>query len=138
VYHIKSDGYWFGCYYKGSTAWISPISVENRKYRKAALAFEATETAKAGCSKRVEAQWQQVRNGTLQHEIFEGAEVRAFQEGEDLVIPVECREDAGVLDVDVPYGLAVSLEVKEEVGIPLYEEIKSLIEVSIRETVRPV
>lgn len=72
----------------------------------------------------------------MQHEIFEGAEVRAFQEGECLVIPVQSREDAGTLDVDVPYGLAVSLEVKAEVGIELYEEIRSLIEVSVREAVR--
>jgi len=117
-------------------AWLSPISVDNRKYRKAALTFEATETATAVGGKRVGAQWQQVRNGTLQHEIFEGAEVRAFQEGECLVIPVQCREDAGPLDVDVPYGLVISLEVKEEVDIPIYEEIQSLIQVSIRETVR--
>jgi hypothetical protein len=119
-------------------AWLSPISLDNRKYRKAALTFEATETAAAVGGNRVGAQWQQVRNGTLQHEIFEGSEVRAFQEGECLVIPVQCREDAGTLDVDVPYGLAVSLEVKEEVGIPLYEEIQGLIEVSIRESVRAV
>lgn len=119
-------------------AWLSPISVDNRKYRKAALTFEATETATAIGSNRVGAQWQQVRNGTLQHEIFEGAEVRAFQEGECLVIPVQCREDAGPLDMDVPYGLVISLEVKEEVDIPLYEEIQSLIEVSVRETVRAV
>ena len=119
-------------------AWLSPISVDNRKYRKAALAFEATDTAAAVGGYRVGAQWQQVRNGTLQHEIFEGADVRAFQEGESLMIPVQCREDAGALDVEVPYGLAVSLEVKEEVGIDLYEEIQSLIEVSVRETVRAV
>jgi hypothetical protein len=119
-------------------AWLSPISVDNRKYRKAALAFEATETATSVGGNRIGAQWQQVRNGTLQHEIFEGAEVRAFQEGECLVIPVQCREDAGPLDVDVPYGLVISLEVKAEVGIPLYEEIQELIKVSVRETVRLV
>jgi len=119
-------------------AWLSPISVDNRKYRKAALAFEATDMATEIGGKRSEAQHQQVRNGTLQHEIIEGAEVRAFQEYECLVIPVQCREEAGPLDVDVPYGLAVSLEVKEEVEIPLYEEIKSLIEVSVREAVLAV
>lgn len=117
-------------------AWLSPIRVDNRKYRKAALAFEATDTAKEIGGKRSEAQHQQVRNGTLQHEIIEGEEVRAFQDHEWIVIPVQCREDAGPLDVNVPYGLAVSLEVKEEVDIPLYEEIRSLVEVSIREAVR--
>jgi hypothetical protein len=119
-------------------AWLSPISVSNRKYRKAALAFEATEPAKevGGC--RVEAQWQQVRAGTLQHEIIEGQEVCAFQEGQYLVIPVQCREDAGQLNEDVPYGLAVSLEVKEGVDVPVYEEVRSLVEVAIREAVRVV
>lgn len=34
------------------------------------------------------------------------------------------------------YGLAVFLEVKKEVGIDLYDEILSLIEVSVREAVR--
>lgn len=119
-------------------AWLSPISVDNRKYRKAALTFEATEMASTIGGKRAEVEWHQVRNGTLQHEIIEGSDVVAFQENDCLVIAVQCREDAGPLDVDVPYGLAVSLEVKAEVGIDLYEEIQSLIEVSVRETVRTV
>ena len=117
-------------------AWLSPINMCNRKYRKAALAFEATESAKDVGGSRSEAQWQHVRNGTLQHEIIEGAEVRAFQEGQCIVIPVQCREDAGPLNEEVPYGLAVSLELKEDVDVPLYEEIKSLIEVEVRETIR--
>ena len=116
-------------------AWLSPISVDNRKYRKAAMSFEATGMATEVGGKRAEAQYQQVRNGTLQHEIIEGEEVRTFYEAENLVIPVQCREDAGPLDVTVPYGLAVSLEVKEEVDIPLYEEIRSLIEIQVREPV---
>ncbi len=119
-------------------AWLSPINVDNRKYRKAALAFEATDTAKSIGGKRAEAQHQQVRNGTLQHEIIEGEEVRAFQEHECLVIPVQCREEAGPLDMDVPYGLAISLEVKEEIGIPLYEEIQNLVNILVRESVRAV
>jgi hypothetical protein len=119
-------------------AWISPISLDNRKYRKAALAFEPKGIDSKIGGKRAEAQWQQVKNGTLQHEIIEGKDVQVYQDGEYLVIPVQCREDAGPLDVEVPYGLAVSLEVKENVGIPLYEEIKSLIEIAVREAVRVV
>jgi hypothetical protein len=117
-------------------AWLSPISVDNRKYRKAALTIETKNPEETIGGKRSEAQWQQVRNGTLQHEIIEGDGVVAFQENDYIVVAVQCREDAGVLDVNVPYGLAVSLEVKEEVGIPLYDEIKNLIDVSIREQVR--
>jgi hypothetical protein len=119
-------------------AWLTPINLDNRNYRKAALTFEPKDIDQVIGGKRAEALWQQVRNGTLQHEIIEGEEVRAFQEGESLVIPVQCREDAGPLDVDVPYGLAVSLEVKEGVSIPLYEEIQSLIRVPVRAPVRAV
>lgn len=119
-------------------AWMSPINLDNLKYRKAALAFEATDTATEIGGKRTEALHTQVRNGTLQHEVIEGAEVRAFQEGDYLMIPVQCREDAGPLDVDVPYGLAVSLEVKEKVDIPLYEEIQELIKVTVKEPIRAI
>lgn len=119
-------------------AWLSPINVDNRKYRKAAMSFEATDTAKEIGGKRAEAQHQQVRNGTVQHEVIEGTDVKTFQEHESLVIPVQCREEAGPLDVRVPYGLAVSLEVKEEVGIPIYDEIRNLIEIPVREVVRVV
>jgi hypothetical protein len=109
--------------------------VDNRKYRKAALSFEPKGMDTAIGGKRAEAHWQQVRNGTLQHEIIEGEGVVAFQENDYLIIPVQCREDAGPLDVAVPYGLAVSLEVKEEVEIPIYEEIMEMIKVSIREPI---
>ena len=119
-------------------AWFSPISLDNRKYRKAALTFEPKALDKAIGGKRAEAQWQQVKNGTLQHEIIEGEEIRTFLENEYLVIPIQCREDAGPLDVGIPYGVAISLEVKEDVGLPIYEEIRSLIEVPIRELIRTV
>lgn len=119
-------------------AWFSPINLYNRKYRKAALSFEPKDVDKAIGGKRAEAQWQQVKTGTLQHEIIEGEEIRTFLEGEHLVIPVQCREEAGPLDVGIHYGLAVSLEVKENVGLPIYEEIRSLIDVSIREPIQAV
>jgi hypothetical protein len=114
-------------------AWISPISVDNRKYRRASLAYEATGIDKKIGGKRREAQWQQVKNGTVQHEIIEGEEVCAYLDNDQLVIPVQCREDATPLDVAIPYGLAVSLEVKEEVGVPIYEEIKESIEIVLQE-----
>lgn len=119
-------------------AWLSPINVDNRKYRKAALTFEATKTAEDVGGKRTEAQHQQVRNGTVQHEVIEGNDVKTFQEHESLVIPVQCREEAGPLDVGIPYGVAVSLEVKEDVGIPIYDEIREMIGIQVREEVRTV
>jgi hypothetical protein len=117
-------------------AWFTPISVDNRKYRKAALAFEGGKgfDEEVG-GKRNEANHNQVKNGTVQHEIIEGAKVITFQDGEYLVIPIQCREDAGALDASIHYGLAVSLEVKDETILPIYEEVKTAIEIAIREQV---
>ncbi len=116
-------------------AWFTPISVDNRKYRKAALTFEASGVDDEIGGKRNEANHQQVRNGTVQHEIIEGKKVKTFQEGEYLLVPVQCREDAGVLEGAIHYGLAVSLEVKDEIGLPIYNEIKTAIEIAIREQI---
>lgn len=116
-------------------AWLSPINVDNRKYRRAALAFEASGLDEKIGGARSEAQWQQVKNGTVQHEIIEGEKVVAYLQGDVLVIPVQCREDAGPLDVAIPYGLAVSLEVKENVDVPIYEEVRDAIEIALQEQI---
>ena len=70
---------------------------------------------------------QQVRKGTVQHEIFELR--KSNLPGEVLELFVECAADAGALDEEIPYGLAVTLEVAEEEKINLYE--------IVRERIRP-
>ena len=43
-----------------------------------------------------------------------------------LSLRVVCKKDATVrLDEVIPYGLAVTLEVKEDVGIPVYQQIRT-------------
>jgi len=111
-------------------AWLSPVNAENRKYRKANLSFNPPGD-KAGV-KRVNADGRQVKNGTIQHEVLEGSEVVTYQDGDNLKIDVVCREDAETLDESVNYGLAVTLEVSEDVEISIYEEIKQRIEVKIQ------
>jgi len=110
-------------------AWFSPINIDNRKYRKANLSIEPPGDVIG--VKRINADWQQVKNGTVQHEVLEGKEVVAYQDDEFLNISVICREDADSLDKEVQYGLAVTLETAEGVGIPIYEEIREKISVSV-------
>jgi Subtilase family. len=110
-------------------AWLSPVNAANRKFRKANLSFDPP-GHKAGV-KRVNADGRQVKNGTIQHEVLEGSEVVTYQDGDNLKIDVVCREDAGILDESVNYGLAVTLEVAEDVKIPIYEEISQRIEIPI-------
>jgi len=111
-------------------AWFSPVNAETRKYRKANLSFDPPGN-EVGVT-RVNADWQHVKNGTIQHEILEGSEVVTYQDGNNLKIDVVCREDAHTLDESVNYGLAVTLEVAEDVNIPIYEEIKQRIEIPIK------
>ncbi len=111
-------------------AWFSPVNAGNRKYRKANLSFDPPGN-EVGVT-RVNADWRQVKNGTIQHEVLEGSEVVTYQDGNNLKIDVVCREDAHTLDESVHYGLAVTLEVAEDVEIQIYEEIRQRIEIPIK------
>ncbi|HCO94819.1 MAG TPA: exopolyphosphatase [Phycisphaerales bacterium] len=110
-------------------AWFSPINPDNRNFRKANLSFDPPKE-EIGVERK-EADGRQVKNGTVQHEIMEGQQVVSYQDGDTLLIPVECREDAGSLDDLVYYGLAVTLEVREGIDIPIYDEIRERIEIPI-------
>ena len=110
-------------------AWFSPINPGNRNFRKANLSFDPPKDDMG--VERKEADGRQVKKGTIQHEIMEGQQVVSYQDGDTLLIPVECREDAESLDEVTCYGLAVTLEVKERIDIPIYDEIQQRIEVPI-------
>ena len=110
-------------------AWISPIAPKTQKYRSARLWFEI-EKNNGLVKKRVEAcggshSYLQVRNGTVQHEIFIGDQAGAFKD--ELTIQVNCSEDAAKLSSDIGYGLVVSLEVSPSIDLLIYNEIKERI-----------
>lgn len=75
--------------------------------------------------------------GTIQHDILKGDKADVFVDNDHLEIKVNCREDASGLDKVflVKYGLAVTLEVKENVDITIYEEIKQRLQTRIRPTI---
>ena len=75
--------------------------------------------------KRLESDWQQVRKGTVQHEIFE-MDINALP-GNTLDLFVECASDAGKLDDEIPYGLAVTQEIAEQERIDLYQVVRERI-----------
>nr|VFK21338.1 MAG: Subtilase family protein [Candidatus Kentron sp. LFY] len=108
-------------------AWLSPISPGTQKYRTASLWFEVKGISLAkdrqeSCSGT--GGWQTVKRGTVQHEVFEGHKAEPFTDGDVIEIKVNCREDAEKIKKPVAYGLAVSLEVAEDVDIAVYDEIR--------------
>jgi hypothetical protein len=111
-------------------AWLSPISASTQKYRTASLWFEMNNNGLAPT--RSDADWRAVRRGTVQHEVFEGQRAEPFIDGEVIEIKVNCREDAGKIQNPIAYGLAVSLEVAEDVDIAVYNEIRTRIAPAIQ------
>ncbi len=111
-------------------AWLSPILASTQKYRTASLWFETINNSLA--PSRQNADWQSVKRGTVQHEIFEGQRAEPFIDGDVIEIKVNCRSDAGKIQNPVAYGLAVSLEVAEGVDIAVYNEIRTRITPAIQ------
>ena len=72
-------------------AWLSPVASTTQKYRVAQLWFE---TGKELATSRKDADWRAVKNGTVQHEVFEGDQAVAITDGDNLRIKVNCRKDA--------------------------------------------
>jgi hypothetical protein len=111
-------------------AWFTPINPGHRNLREAKL--ELTPGASNWTNMplkldRVDGDHNQVQRGTVQHEVLEGNKsISAFQDGDVIKIRVVCKKDATArLDDIIPYGLAVTLEVKED--IPIYQEIQTRI-----------
>ena len=110
--------------------WLSPINSRRQNYRVAQLWFSAKGNV---ASARSCADWQAAMRGTVQHEVFDGRDAVAYQDGDDLVIKVSCRNDAGEIVEPVRFGLVVTLEVMEDVlfPIPIYEEVRARIAVRV-------
>ncbi|MHB1274196.1 MAG: S8 family peptidase [Rhodanobacter sp.] len=117
-------------------AWITPIHPINHRWRRAHLWFSSPQSKlSVGSNRHLErrgADWQAVQRGTVQHEVFEGEKAAAFVDGDDVVIHVSCREDAKVLSGEVPYAIAVTLEVDAAIGIDIYAEIRERVLSKVR------
>ncbi len=107
--------------------WFTPINPFHVGIRRAKLLLSGDGLKSDKGHKRQNCDWQQVRKGTVQHEIFELRKSKL--PGDAVELFVECTADAGTLDEEIPYGLAVTLEVAEEEEINLYE--------LVRERIRP-
>lgn len=115
-------------------AWLSPISVSTQKYRTAQLWFGLKNDAIANIRRDVD--WNMVRRGTVQHEVFEKESAVPYPDDDILEIKVNCKNDAGKIESPVAYGLIVSLEVGEGTGLPVYNEVRNRIRSLV--PVRPV
>ncbi len=108
-------------------AWLSPVNPFDQRYRRAELWFEPPQD-EIGV-KRVEFDYHQVRKGTVQHEVLRGERAIPYTDGDSLVFKVNCKAGAGRLEGHVRFALCVSLEVAEDVNLPIYQEVAARIQI---------
>lgn len=111
-------------------AWMTPIAQRSRRLRAARLWFEPPTDPLLVTRRQVD--WLAARRGTVQHEILEGDQAAVFVDGDDLVIPVACRIDEGKVEQPVRFGLVASLEVGDGVRIPVHDEVRDRLQVTVR------
>jgi hypothetical protein len=116
-------------------AWLSPVNARHQSYRVAALELlPAGDDQYSLAVNRVTSQptSDASARGTTFHATYEGEAAIAFLDQGRLRFKVVCREQAGVLDDQVPYAVVVSLETNIGSGIPVYQEIRTAIHTPIR------
>ena len=107
-------------------AYLSPIAPTRQAYRTAQLWFDIDEAGHKLVPDRQNTEWQVVRKGTLQHEIFTGEKAIVWND-DDLRIKVNCTQEAGKLTNAVPYCLFVTFEVAEGFDVDLYTDVSTRI-----------
>lgn len=107
-------------------AWFSPTNPAHQTYRRAKLWLTPPQTELL-VKRENSVHDKAAQRGTLQHEILEGDSAVAFVDGARFECKVNCAADAGDLLVKIPFALCVTLEVAAEVGLPIYEEMRTRI-----------
>ena len=107
-------------------AYLSPIASNKQAYRSAQLWFTIDDGEKGLFQDRQNTEWQIVRKGTLQHEIFTGEKSIVWND-DDLIIKVNCKQEAGKFSEAIPYCLFVSFEVAEGFDVDLYTNVTAKI-----------
>ena len=114
-------------------AYLSPIAPNKQAYRCAQLWFNVDDGGKGLVPNRQNTEWQAVRKGTLQHEIFIGESPIVWNDN-DLIIKVNCKEEADKVKTAIPYSLFVSFEVAEGFDVDLYTDVSTKIHQRIQIT----
>jgi hypothetical protein len=118
-------------------SWLTPINARHQQYRSATL--ELMPNGDENYSLAVSRPSYQpthiaINRGTTSHCIFEGDSAVAFLDGGLLKLRVACRAQAGTLDDDVPYALAVSVETGVGSSISIYDEVRAAVQPAVRAT----
>ena len=116
-------------------AWFSPVNWQHRVYRRASLAF-ASPTGMTKLDKPLDVDATGAKLGTAQHLVWEVNRAVPGGSGDNLVLTVECKEQAGGLNGQrVDYAVAVSLWTAPELDIDVYSQVRE--QVGLRVPITP-
>ena len=115
-----------------TVAWFSPVNPRHQAYRRAKLevgAVTSLETAAGVTRTSGQPSHNSIPRGTVFYTRYEGNQAVPFVDDGHVLLRVFCREQAGSLDRNTRYGVAVTIEAGE--GIPVYQEIRERLAVSV-------
>ncbi len=115
-----------------TVAWLSPINHRHRAYRRAKLevgAVKRLEDAAGVKRSKEQPSDKSGARGTVSHTRYKGREAVPFVDDGHVLLRVFCREQAGQLDQNIRYGIAVTIEAGE--NIPVYQEVKAKLSVPV-------
>lgn len=107
-------------------AWITPLTHSHRSYRLAKFKVDpGGDSAFSLGVKNSKAQpsHNAVGRGTVYHRRWEGEEAAAFVDDGNLIIDVTCSPAAGELDESIKYAIVATLEVAQDLQVPVYQRI---------------
>ena len=107
-------------------SYFTSISPAKQRYRTTQIWFEIEQPHKL-FSDRQNTDWNSVRRGTLQHEIFSGENAVVWGADDCLKIKVNCKKDAENFKDYVPYGLFVTFEAAQGLDVDVYTNVVSRI-----------
>jgi len=115
-----------------TVAWFSPVNRRHQAYRRAKLEVSAVRSldAAAGVNRSSgQPSDKSVPRGTVWHASYDGDKAVAFVDDGHVVLRIYCREQAGALDQNIRYGVAVTIETGQ--GIAVYDEVRARLAVRV-------
>jgi hypothetical protein len=107
-------------------AWFSPVNPRHQGYRMAALDVASGSDQKFWIApqRSLQPTDKATARGTVFHERRTGEAASVFVDDGHLLLRLTCRTAAGNLADNIPYALAISMEVGVETGIPVYDQVR--------------
>lgn len=117
-------------------AYFAPTVPGKQKYRSSQIWFELEQSHNLFTS-RQNTDWNSVKKGTVQHEIFVDNSIVVWDKKDDIRIKVNCKKDAENNREKIPYCIFVTFEAIEGLGTEtdVYETVATRIKQ--REKVAP-